>query len=514
MNISNAVGLSYNRRAEMAGDHLRIKNVLEMNVRAEAFGTNPGSQVAGQEAQAFGGASLYDNISINGTSFGAGYVSNLSADPEGPDVQRKTYTATITIPMEGDLDTVLSALSPDVLKAIDSISENYSIEQSTHRHTINHTFSIKLNHPNPSFDGSGIVQAVLKSKNKLSSIFGIDDANPFNFKNYSYDDESQTWNYQDIKEWVVNELSNASFIIVKQNSFEYNNGVINATSSVEVTGIQEGVDTEGRAQAALAEAAGYLGTSGSEIFSAYAGLIQDEKEPLKDLKIAQTVTLNRNEAKAVASTTYTNAFDLKEGLVYWEYSVEKQELADEIINSEQGKVFGGGLIRTINELAGSEDKYSNAANFFGGNCSIGAAQGRCGGGILISESISRGYGEGTINYRYSFSDNKSLLFSTRDGGATIERKKIISEGNQEPLNLHSTFVIPELKEILQKQENLLPNLKIKRTNITTNGAAKIGEFIGSIFKPGGQSIVDNISIRYSPNKRECTAETTYFEILN
>lgn len=514
MDITNAVGLSYSRRAEMAGDHLKIRNVLEMNVRAEAIGPNPGSQVAGKENQAFGGAGLYNSISINGVGFGPGYVSNLSADPEGPDVQRKTYTATITIPMEGDLDSVLSAISPEVSKSIDSISENYSIEESVHRRSVNHSFSIKLNHPNPGFDGSGIVQACLESKNKLNNIFGLTPEESFNFKNYSYDEESQTWNYQNINEWVNNELSSAAFTIIQQSSFEYSNGVINATHSVEVTGNQEGSNAETRAQAALSEAAGFLGTDPSEIFGAYSGLIQDEKDPLKNLTVAQTLTLNRNEAKATASTTYTNAFDLQEGLAYWEYSIEKQELADETINSEQGKVFGGGLIRAINELGGSQEKYGNAASFFGGNCTSGAAAGRCGGGTLISESISRGYGEGTISYRYSFSNNKSLLFSNNDGGAAPERKKIISENTQESLNLHSTFIIPERKEILQEQDNLLPNLKIKRTTITTNGVEKLGTYIGSLFKPSDVSIVDSVSIRYSPVKRECTAETTYYDILN
>lgn len=513
MNIQNAVGVSYNRRSEMAGDHLKIRNVLEMTVRAEAIGNNPGGTVAGQEAQAFGGG-LYDSISINGVSFGAGYVSNLSADPEGPDVQRKTYTVTVSIPMEGDLDKVLSSVSPEVSKSIDSISESYNIEQSTHRYNVTHSFTIKLNHPNPNFDGSSIVLASLKSRNKLDNIFGIGEEKVFNFKNYSYDQESQTWNYQDIKEWVKNELSDSSHIIVQQSSFEYSNGVINASFSAEVTGIKDGADAQSRADSALSQASSFLERSGGEIFGTYSDLVLGAKDGLKNLKTSKILTLNRNEAKASVRVTSTNALDIQEGSVYWEYGTETQKLAAETITTEQGKVTGGGPILAIAELAGSIEKYANAASFFGSNCSSSAAASRNGGGVCIAESVSRGYGEGVITYRYSFSDNEALLFGSNDGGATPKRKEIISTNNQDPLYLHSTFIIPELKELLQKQENILPNLKIRRSNITTNGVAKISEFLGSLFKPGDTSIVDNISIRYSPNKRECTAETTYYDILN
>jgi len=515
MNIENAIGVSYSRRAEMAGDHCKIRNVLELNIRAEAIGDGAsatGGIVAGKESSAFEG--FYQEISINGASFGSGYISNITADPEGTDVQKKTYTVTATITKEGDLDQFLPSVSKEISKHIDSISENYSEQQSSHRRIITHTCSIKTNAEEvPDLDG--VLEGILDDTNHLESLFDIDKKQVYRFKNYSYDDKSQSYNYEQTREWVENELSDASNIVISQGSFEYNNGIINATFSVEVTGIQ-GDTVEDRSESALRKASSFLDNKAADLFSSYSDFVIGSIEPLKEIKTNQTIIFNRNEAKCSITVTYSNSLDIPDGgLVYWEYSTEEQKLADEIITSEQGRVIGGGVIREINETSGSSEKYTNADAFFESECSKSAAKNRAGGsGRCISESISRGYGEGIISYRYSFSDNKSLLFQDDDGGEAKERKKITSTNKQDPLFLHSTFLIPELKELLQKQDNVLPNLKINRTTITTNSACNISDFISNLFLASETQIIDSMSVRFSPKKREASCETTYYEILN
>jgi len=516
MNFDNAVGISYSRRAQMAGDHAPIRYVLDLNIRCTAIGQGPGAlhgKIAGQENSAFNSSTFYQDIIINGASFGSGYVSNLQADPEGPDVKTKSYTATITITKGGNLDNIISAITKDASQYIDNISESFSLEKSSHRRIATHSCSIKYNAPGSPDDS--VIKGILGDQSKLESLFGVNLASVYIFKNYSYDEESQTYNFEETREWVQNELSDQSDIIIQQGSFQYSNGIITATFSVEVTNVSEESPVESRANAALQKAASYLGTKPDNIFGSYSDFVIGAKDDLK-FKISESLVLNRNEAKCTASTTFSNSPDAQsDGLVYWEYSIETQKLADETINSEEGSVIGSGPYISIDEISGSSEKYDNASQFFGSNCDIGAAKSRCGGqGKSISQSISRGYGEGIINYRYSFSDNKSLLYDDNDGGATIERKKILNTNFQEPLFLHSTFLIPELKELLQKQENILPNLKINSVNISTNSACSISDFISNLYKPNENEITESLSIRFSPQKRECTCETRCFEILN
>jgi hypothetical protein len=524
MNFQKAIGLSYSRSSQMAGDHLKIRNILELNIRAEAISAGGNSfngthaELTSQEISAFNAGTFYQNITINGQSFGEGYVSNLQADPEGPDVQKKTYTATITITKPGELEKVLSSIDNNISQYIDNISENYNEQQEIHRKSISHTCSIKLNAPT---DISGqinqILNGILADRNKLQSLFNIDPTDIYIFKNYSYDSKSQSYNFEQTREWVENDLSDNFNIIINQGSFQYSNGIITATFSVNITNIQSGGNIESRAQAALTKAVSYLNAQADSIFSSYSKYVTGEKDNLKNnIKTIQSLTFNRNEANCVASVTYSNSADIQdEGLVYWEYDIEKQELPDEIIISEQGNIIGSGKITNIDEINGSSEKYNNANQFFESNCSLNAAKTRAGNiGKCISQSISRGYGEGAINYRYSFSDNKSLLYNDNDGGEIKERKKIISNNNQSPLLLHSTFIIPEHKELLQKQLNILPNLKIHKSTISTNSKCSISDFKNNLFIPSDTSVVENFSISFSPSKRECVCETTYFEILN
>lgn len=514
MNFENAVGVSYSRRAQMAGDHLPIRYLLEINIRCTAIGEGPStlhSQI--NEEEAFAGSKFYQDISINGTSFGSGYVSNLQADPEGPDVKTKNYTATVTITKGGDLDSVIGAIDKDSSQYIDSISESYSQEKSSHRRIVTHACSIKFNQPSAPDDS--IIKGMLGDSSKLESLFGIDLASVYIFKNYSYDESSQSYNFQETREWVENELSDSSNIVIRQNSFQYSNGIITATTSVEVTNITEGASVQERADAALDKASSFLGDEAGGVFGSYSDLVIGKKDDLKSLKVNESLILNRNEAKCTASTTFSNAPDItSNGLVYWEYGIETQILGDETIKSEEGTIIGAGVYISIDEIAGSANKYQNANDFFGSFCGRGEAKARCDGEICISESISRNYGEGTINYRYSFSNNKSLLYDDGDGGSTIERKKIISTNQQDPLSLHSTFIIPQLKELLQTQSNKLPNLNINSVNISTNSSCSLSDFVSNLYKPNNDEIADSLSIRFSPQKRECICEARYFKIGN
>jgi hypothetical protein len=522
MNITKAVGVSFNRRSEFASDHLRIKTVLEMVIQAESLslGSSTGTPTHGEinalSESSFSGANFYQNITINGVSFGSGYVNSINTEADSTDVQRKRYTVTVTIPKEGQLNEVLPSVSPEVSKYIDSISESFTEQKTNHRRILNHTCSIKLDSPSGGEEqAKNVLNGILRNNN-INSLFNINRTECYRFKNYSFDPESLSYNFQETREFVENELSDNNHIVIKQNSFQYVNGVVNAVFSVDVTGIGANKDISQRARDALDKASSFLGQSAQSVFSQYTSFIPGPHDSLKDIKINKTIVYNYNEAKCTVSVVYSNSRDIQEsGFVYWEYSNEKQILADEIITSEQGTIIGGDELLSIQELSGSNKKFQNAASFFSDKCSKNAAKSRSGApGVCINESISRGYGAGTIKYRYSFSNNASLNYSDDDGGGNPIRKIVNKENDQNELTLFSTFLIPEYKELLQKQENILPNRKVKSTTITTNSTANISDYLGNVFSPEDNKVTESISITFAPKQREFSCETTYFEILN
>ena len=184
-----------------------------------------------------------------------------------------------------------------------------------------------------------------------------------------------------------------------------------------------------------------------------------------------------------------------------------------------------GLLRLIDELyvmndklnLSEEEKFKTAESFFKSNCSISNIVSRFNGNNLkaISESVSRNYSEGIIRYNYTFSNNKTLTYTSNDI-ERIDRKVTNSLNLQKELQLYSTFVIPEFKELLQKQPNLLPESKSKRSNISINSKAKFADLIGladfNDILEDDELITDSVTFRFSPKKREFSADLNYYQL--
>ena len=137
MNIDKAKGISFTKRFEYLGDNVLLKRVLEISVECESLGTDMTAihgviDVLSNEAFVPKGT-LREDISINGTSFGNGYIQSIVANPEGPDQQRKTYTVNIIIEEAGELDKVISGINSALALSIESISENYNITKDKKR---------------------------------------------------------------------------------------------------------------------------------------------------------------------------------------------------------------------------------------------------------------------------------------------------------------------------------------------------------------------------------------------
>jgi len=530
MNFDKVIGVSFNRRSEFMGDHLRLKTILDLNIQAESISSSGGDSFSGTqgkivslENQAFGGQTFYQNITINGVGFGSGYVTNLTASPDGPDTQKKTYSATVTIISEGNLDEILPSVDKTSSKFIDSISESFTRQQENHRFSVNHTCSIRVNPtaPQQGFSLSDkLLKGILGDQNKLESIFDLDVEETYAPKNYSFDEQSQSYNYQQSYEYLKNDLSDKDCIVIQNNTFNYSNGVINITVATEITGNGKNQTLEQRGQKALQKAADIISQNVDRGLFSYNSLIQGNHKSLQMYPINQTLVFSKTEGKCSVTVNYTNSEELNGSsgtFAYWEYTTEEQKSIDENIYSEQGTIIGGGIINSANETSPSEKKFITADGFFKNNCDINSAMSRSEGSDLkaISESISRSYSEGIVRYNYTFSDNKTLTYSSNDTNK-IDRKVVNSSNLQKELFLHSTFIIPEYKELLQIQPNLQPELKTKNSNISINSQAKFSDLINLVdfetFYSDPQLIVDSIVYRFSPKKREFSADLNYYQL--
>jgi hypothetical protein len=530
MNFDNVIGVSFNRRSEFMGDHLRLKTILDLNIQAESISSSNGDgftgtqvKIVGLENQAFSGRTFYQNISINGISFGSGYVSNLTANPEGSDTQKKTYSATVTIISEGSLDEILPSIDKNSSKFIDSISESFSRQQESHRYTVTHTCSVRVNPLSKEVGKSlseKILKGILSDNNNLNSIFDFSLEKAFSPKNYSYDEESQSYNFEETYEYVRNEFSDNECIIIQNNSTSYTNGIITININAEITGNGDGQDLQARGAAALNKADLFLNQQDDKGLFSYSALIPGNHSPIQFHPINKTLVFNKTEAKCSISIVYTNSQELQAlagDFVYWEYSNEEQKSTDENIYSEQGTIIGGNELISANETSGEEKKFQIADNFFKNKCSFSQVFQRIGdsNAKILSKSISRSYSEGIIRYSYTFSNNKSILYSGEDIDQ-IDRKRIDSKNIQKELNLFSTFLIPEYKELLQKQKNLKPELKIERSIININSKAKLNELISLInfnsILNSQELIIDSLIFRFSPKKREFESNLNYYQL--
>jgi preprotein translocase subunit YajC len=177
MNIDKAKGISFTKRFEYLGDNVLLKRVLEISVECESLGTDISqvhSTIEGLSNETFVGSKpLRENISINGTSFGVGYIQSVTANPEGPDQQRKSYTVNIIIEEAGELDKAVQGISLESTAFIESISENYNISKDKKINNFSHEIEIKLN-PSVKSTALGrtkeIADAIYKDTTKLESL--------------------------------------------------------------------------------------------------------------------------------------------------------------------------------------------------------------------------------------------------------------------------------------------------------------------------------------------------------
>lgn len=520
MNFPNVQVLSANSRSEFFGENLRWKTILEITVEGiflELSSTTYNAihtQLNNLEEAIFaGGVSFYQPIAINGVSFGSGYITNFSSDPESDDVNDKRYTASIVIPQDGNINTSIEGLGGAISDSNFKYLENFS-ESSTFtkgegiKDSYSQTISLTLippvkNQTNNVLVAKNIIERFINNNTLTSLIAGQYQKSVKKYYEQGYDPITNTYSCNVNYDLYPRENQSSDNVLVTRNtSIQYQqDGVIIATENVEcVSNITGNVNARysaayNRALQLLSNSFGNLSNSFDTV--KYGNLISTP--------ISKDFTSVVFEGRVSYSISYTTSKELIANEGFWEYSIniEKNE-SGEITGSEDGTFTGVGEINLANS------KYNKALALY--NSKKGQIKNRIANyisGVILKEiSSSETHSEvqGIVRYNRSYSSSTAI----QDGNDGFT-KIAINVSEDYDRNLFSTFNIIGKKEIAQIQPNLLENNTT--FNIVLNGKSNLSlsQYISkarSLISENGY--ISDVSFSYSPSEREFNLNATYF----
>ncbi|MEY4342469.1 MAG: hypothetical protein RL736_262 [Pseudomonadota bacterium] len=534
MNLSNATVVSFNRRTQYLGENASLKSVVELSVQCAAVGTNFGTihGIINGIANSAGTTQFREDISINGTSFGKGYVSSVTASPDGTDTQMKMYTVNVSIEYAGNLSKIFSTVGDSSL--LQSFSDSYNFSREGVKENYTQECNLQINpddRANGLNIGKGIVSAVAADTTRLQSMLGfpptLGGCKKFNEENY--DQKSNTYSFKSSWQIYKNTDSSPSTLVSYSTSGQFNeDGTITVTVKVDVIG-NSGDTAQQRANEAKAKVESLkssLFAKASSLYSQIKNSISGIHNSLQDYPTTETTDVAISEGRASSSRTYTNSLEIyASDKVYWQYSnsVTNEELSS--IISEEGTIFGGGPLNDAKtSLNSPTQKYNSAKSKF--NSIKGEIKQRAknlwdntgsGDFKLVSYSISHGYNAGSIKYNYRYSNNPALKFGDEDVTTPI-RKKHSDTSYDVNVNLSSNFLLfgQDMYELLQRQPNIMPKKKITRESMNGLGTLKMGDYITQSTVPslGGNSVIESITFQFSIKNREFTSEYNILEIVD
>ena len=547
MNIDKAKGISFTKRFEYLGDNALLKRILEISVECESLGADISAvhgAIEGLSNEAFPSKGiLRENITINGTSFGNGYIQSIVANPEGPDQQRKTYTVNVVIEEAGELDKIINGINSTLTLSIESISENYNISKDKKINNFSHEVEIKLNPDNKSQvfqDAKNIADAIYKDTTKLESLLkSIEFPASFTqkkFKETDFDSASST--YRSNQNWITYDdnarNTDPNILASFQNRFEFvENGFANITLTVEAIGNNDG-DINKRfneAKSFVESQEDLLKQVADTIFNEFidTGDLEGEKQDLQKIPISKTLLYSRNEAKASLTLVFTNNLEIdeqKECII--EYS-NTESLDGAVINvSEEGTVSG--LLDTpntyVDSITDGTPKYDVAKQAF--DQIKNEIKDRCenfssdaGGSTfkITRKSETHAYNEGAIKYSYTYSNDKGLLYNDENDDTTIIRRES-EQISDEPVENLKTFAVytpigEDKFQILQEHPNQVFKREIKtitRSVLSTKKLKEIFQAANLSVAPLTTSMLENFNIKYSSSNRQLVSTQTILTI--
>ncbi len=433
----------------------------------------------------------FQDINLNGVSFGNGKISNTSFS-EGVDVRQKSYTTDITVYETGNLFNVQTGVYNGITytspEFIQDLAETISYSKGENgQSTYNHNIAITYRED---FVGARIPAAQtfaenLFDANNFTNVLGSYGHNYNKIYTEVYDDILKTCNFSLTYNFF---RESTDFSVDYNNSIQIDeNGIITATEQ----GVIRKIDGAGitsvytQLQTELANSLTRCNSLKTSYFNS--------SDSLKSTPLEQSTTINNFSYLIEYSVTYTNDSSINNGFS-WQYTININKGQDGInVLSEQGTVNGYGRI--------NDTKFDNALNKFNQTVKpsvLNRLQGYY--NKYVSPNFSSIHGtnklisfnrfNGVIEYSYTYSDDLTL----QAGEIT---KIEINKSTSDPVHLSNNFNVLGFKEIRQPSNN--STIGTETTTVTLfgdrNRIPSLYSFaLARIDGPGGQDpILTNIT---------------------
>jgi len=455
MNFNNATILSVTRKSDFFSGNVRYRSTLDLNVEGLLLQLTNADGVAYIISDLLQMSQQADNwqpININGYSFGEGVISSVNFS-EGNDVRTKKYNVAITVPVEGDLSTVLgrdySGLSYENIKYVEGFSESSSYDKDIKRERYSQTikFAIKGPYSLDAVNAAKTLAADFFDHNDLMNTLGNKYSNDVIFTKFyteSYDSINNRYDFSRNYETSVDSNGDHSVFLSHSLNFDQS-GIANVTEKAEYIGHADGLFDQ-----VCAQARSDIDDAHSRCVTVFSAYLDNTNASLLSTPISKSFVVTHFDRKVNYELTFTNSNRVSDNGYFWnkEISVDKT-LGENYTVSERGEIVGFGHI--------IDAKYNNALDAWTTEIKSGISSRLSAyykGALtlkFVSESTTLQKVQGKINYSSTYSDSDSIL------AGTAIRKTLVTVSKQSNRNLVQNFNIINNKEIAQIQRNLLPN---------------------------------------------------------
>jgi hypothetical protein len=523
LNFENAQVLSLSQNSQFLGSVFRYAVRRELTVEGTLNNLTNFSGVSGIVQQGdsfFSSDSDYQEILINGYSFGRGRINSLNL-AEGNDVRIKPYTANITCYLSGDYSSIssnlysgFSSVTP-YFAQIETISESLTYTRNQNTISREHSLDLQLvsgvNSLDPKVMARQIARVLFDSVNSFGQVTTGDFSVGQRLYRESYDVLSNQCSFG---ESYTRPIETGTGVIFTVNT-SFNRdaaGISTVTENGEFELLSPvpnftGLNLPGQK---LNELIGGAYNRCNSVFLNYSGT---NTYPLYTGFVSLSRNLIPHESAGNYSVSYTNDPRQISG-VSWEYANEINKVGRFYNVTENGFVIGHG---------NPKDGFRKAKNFYPAVQSgvFGRVTGFYSDQVQTvfplyrtSDQKSLSEFEGNVSYSVAFTDDPA--YGTND--PLIKTEEITLEDSA-PVQKINTFNIFNFKEIVQPAKNsTLGNRSLSvslvgQPGINLNYFKEYARGKANSFVPTGEdTFLNSLTYSYTPNEKtfELSAGWTFF----
>lgn len=491
-----------------AGLRLRIEKKLTITGRIADLANFDGvAALFSKEGQVIDAATDYDDILLNGISFGSGRIESIAFEG-GQMVRDEDYTYEITCYEDGNLFNALGGVYQGLTwadaKKIEQLNESFEYVDNeegerTYTHSVDVQFSNYVNVADGTNKAKLLASVFFNATSGLGAFLGsyanVGSAKRLYTESYNLIDCSCSFT----ETVVIPRESSGNYSY----SLNYNlqlgeDGFTTISEQIEIRGL-----TNPRYAGALEGMSALEAGSFSRCSTVYSEY-NFSSASLFTSAIQKTTTIDKFSGTITIELTFTNN-PKYQNKATWEYTLEAQRDNEGYYSvTESGSILGYGRPLV--------DKYQNAQAFYTNPVLSGIVSritqfyndvsGRSLTLIKISESKSQNEYEGTVQYSQTYTDNN--LYSEGD-----IRKTEATITVSKPVHLTQKYNVFNQKEIVQPQNqatlgNIAYQLKLKGKRGTQLSVylVRAKSFVSANLPGTTDRFIENTQYEFSPQQNE------------